>query len=209
MKKSRNLKWVLLGLSAACIVALALWMKFANRPPDKTEVRESELEDMELPFERKNTEAMGLGQLKVYIRECERARDFSECERAYQQAIQLTLGKESMFRDFIDFQFGLAELYLNSLWEYGQFGKQEEIPPGLNRAMDIYDEIIASYPNSELAAEAQFKKGEVFHNEFSGYWNRLHRDDAVREFQKVVQNYPHTDQARRAKERLATLQKEE
>jgi len=209
MRKIKTLRWIGLGLSAACLLTLALWIGFVKRPGDRSEIGEPPSEDTHLPFERKNTETMGFSELRVYIRECERARDLSECERVYQRAIRLTQGRESLFDDFIDFKFGLAGLYLNSLWEYGQFSSTEKIPPGLHLAMTIYDEIIASHPNSELAAEAQFRKGVVFNNEFSGYWNRLHRDDAIREFQKVVDHYPHTDQARRAKERLAALQKED
>lgn len=207
-KRTITIKWIVLGLSIAVVMAFALWAAFVERRQERAKIEEPESEDIGSPFERKDTEAMGVSQLKAYIKECERERDFYECERAYQRAIQLTKDEESLFKDLIDFKFGLAELYLNSLWEYGQFGETKKVPPALKLAIGIYDEIIASYPDSDLAAEAQFRKGEVFHNEFSGYWNRLHRDDAIREFQKVIQLYPETDQAKRAKERLVALQVE-
>jgi tetratricopeptide (TPR) repeat protein len=201
-------EWILLGLLATSLGVIALWIGFRDAPQDRTDIGTLESEEIELHFERENIDAMGLSQLKVYIEECEKARDFYECERAYKRAIQRTQDQKPLLEEFINFKFGLAGLYVNSLWEYGQFGETEKIPPALTSAMHIYDEIIAAFPASELAAEAQFRRGEVFHNEFSGYWNRLHREDAVREFQKVVEFYPGTDQARKAKERLAALQME-
>jgi len=208
MGKTKTLKWVILGLSAALLMTVFLWIGLVKQGPDRARIEEPGSEDVQATFERKNIEAMGFSELKGYIKACERTRDFQECEQAYQRAIRLTRGKNSLFKEFIDFKFGLAELYLNSLWEYGQFGGTEKIPPALRLAMDIYDEIIASHPGSELAADAQFRKGEIFHNEFSGYWNSLHRGDAIREFQKVIELYPDTDHARRAKERVAALQME-
>jgi tetratricopeptide (TPR) repeat protein len=209
MGKARVFKWGALGLSLSLLVIVILWVGFAWRPFEETEIETPGPEEVPPVFERKNIEALDLDQLKAYITACEMAGEFHECERAFQRAIQLTHGDKSRFKEFIDLKFGLAEFYLNSLWEYGQFGEPEEVPPALTLAMDIYDEIISSYPDSELAAEAQFRKGELFHNEFSGYWNTLHRDDAIREFQKVIERYPRTDQARRAKEKLAALQKEQ
>lgn len=208
MGKTKTFKWVVLSLSAAFLVIVSLWIGFVKQHRERAEIGEPGSEDVQSVFERKNIKAMGVSQLKAYIEACERARNFQECEQAYQRAIRLTQVDKSLFKEFINFKFGLAELYLNSLWEYGQFGGTEETPPALSLALGIYDEIIASYPDSELAAEAQFRKGVIFHNELSGYWNSLHTDDAIREFQKVIERYPGTDQARRAEQRLAALQKE-
>ncbi len=208
MKGMKTREWILLGLLATSLGVIALWIGIRQAPQDRTDIDTSEPEEMELHFERKNIDTMGLSQLKAYIEECERGRDFYECERAYKLAIQRTQDQKPLLEEFIDFKFGLAGLYVNSLWEYGQFGETEKIPPALTSAMHIYDEIIAAFPASELAAEAQFRRGEVFHNELSGYWNQLHREEAIREFQKVVEFYPGTDQARKAKEKLAALQKE-
>lgn len=209
MGKTQTTRWIILGLSATFLVIVAVWIGLSKHRQNRTEREEPVAEDVQPVFEKKDIEALDLGQLKAYIEASERARNLYECERAYKRAIQMTQGKSFHFREFIDFKFGLAGLYLNSLWEYGQFGQKEKIPPALKLAIEIYDGIIASYPDSDLAAEAQFRKGEVFHNEFSGYWNRLHIDDAIREFQKVIERYPNTDPARRAKERLAALQKEQ
>lgn len=209
MGKTRTFKLGVLGLSATVLVIIILWIGFVKQREERPEFETPGSEDVESVFERKSIDALDITQLKAYITACERAGDFQECERAYQRAIWLTQGEESLFKEFIDFKFGLAGFYLNSLWEYGQFGGEETTPPALKLAMGIYDEIIASHPSSNLAAEAQFRKAGVFHNEFSGYWNSLHRDDAIREFQKVIERYPQTDQARRAEEKLAALQREE
>lgn len=209
MGKTRAITWAVLGLSAAVLVIIILWIGFTRQRQERSEIWEPGSEDVQPVFERKDIEALDMSQLKAYITACERAGKLQECEQAYQRAIRLTQGKESGFKEFINFKFGLAGFYLHSLWEYGQFGGGEEIPPALRLALGIYDEIIASHPDSELAAEAQFRKAEVFHNEFSGYWNSLHKDDAVREFHKVIEQYPGTDQATRAKERLAALQREQ
>jgi len=208
MRKTKPFKWIILGISAACLLIVALWIGVIRERQETPEIGERGEEELEVIFRRKNTEAMGISQLKAYIEACEEARDFEAGEQAYQRAIELTQGKKSLFMEFMDFKFGLADLYLNSLWEYGQFGEGVEMPPGLRLAIRIYDEIIASYPGSELAAEAQFRKGRVFHNELSGYWNTLHREDAIREFQKVIDVYPGTDQAKRAEQKLATLERE-
>jgi tetratricopeptide (TPR) repeat protein len=205
--RSERLRWVALGLTATFLVILLLWVAVSKQGQNRAGTGEPGSEYAEPVFEKKNIEIMDIAQLKAYVRACERAGDIQECERAYQRAIRLTEGETSQFKEFIDFSFGLAALYLNSLWEYGQFGGAETIPPAITRAMKIYDEIIASNPGSELAAEAQFRRGLAFHNEFSGYWNRLHRGDAIREFQRVIEFYPGTDQARRAEEMLASLQK--
>jgi tetratricopeptide (TPR) repeat protein len=194
-KKNRIVKGVL-GLSAIILVFVFLWIGLMRQRQQQGPVGESGAEDVG---------ALDINQLIAYIRACEEKVDFQKCEQAYQRGIRLTHGKKSRFQEFIDFKFGLAELYMNSLWEYGQFGGEGKIPPALNRAMEIYDEIIASYPGSETGAEAQYRKGEIFHNEFSGYWNTLHLDDAIREFQMVIDRYPGTDQARRAKEKMASL----
>ena len=209
MGLTKTLKWSIVAVSATVLVIMILWLMLASQRHEQFETGMLESKDVEPSFERKNLEALDISQLKTYIAACEMAGDFQECERAYQRAIRLTQGEKSRLNEFIDFKFGLAGLYLHSLWEYGQFGGEETIPPGLKLAMGIYEEIIASYPNSELAAEAQFRKGELFHNELSGYWNSLHTDDAIREFQKVIEQYPGTDQARRARDKLAALQRDE
>lgn len=206
---TKNVTWGIVSFSAAVLVIVILWFVLAPQRREQVETVEPQAEDVQPVFKRKNLEALDISQLSAYIAACEMAGDFQECERAYQRAILLTQGEKSRFKEFIEFKFGLAGLYLHSLWEYGQFGGEEKIPPALKLAMGIYDEIIASYPGSELAAEAQFRKGEIFHNEFSGYWNSLHTGDAIREFQKVIERYPGTDQARRAREKLAALQRDE
>jgi len=203
MVEKRTLKWLLLGLSAAVLVIAFLWVGLIKQRRERTEIEKPGSADVASVFERENIDTMDIPQLKAYITACERAGDFQECERAYGRAIRLTQGEKSRSEESIDFKFGLAEFYLNSLWEYGQFGGGDKIPPALKRAIGIYDEIIASYPDSGLAAEAQFRKGEIFHNELSGYWNTLHRHDAIREFQKVIEHYPDTDQARRAEKMLS------
>ncbi len=209
MGTTKTLKWGISGLLAVSLVFIGLWVGLVRQYPERPEIGEPGSVDLEPTLGKRNIEAMNVSQLKAYIKACERTRNFYACERAYQRAIQLTQGEKSLFKEFIDFKFGLAELCLNSLWEYGQFGGDEEIPPALSRAIGIYDQIIASYPGSNLAADAQFRKGEVFNNEFSGYWNNLHREDAIREFQAVIRLYPGTYHARRAAERLAALEREE
>ena len=209
MGKTRALKWGLLILSVAILVFIVLRITLLHERQKQTEIGDVEREDVQPPFEKKDIETLNVSQLKAYITACEIAGDYQECERAYRRAIRLTQDDKSRFRELIDLKFGLADLYVNSLWEYGQFGGEDKMPPALKRAIGIYDEIIASFPGSELAAEAQFRKGILFHNELSGYWNSLHADDAIREFQKVIEQYPETDQARRAKEKLAALQREE
>ena len=207
MKGMKPLHWAVLGLSVLVLVVIVWRLVPGDRPPDRVGMA-PESQDTAPVFERKNTEAMDLSELTVYAQACEGARDFQECERAYQRAISLTQGDASRFEEFIGFKFRLANLYLNSLWEYGQFGGTGEFPPALKRALDIYDELITSYPNSDVAAEAQFGKGLIFHNELSGYWNSLHTGDAIREFQKVIDDYPGTDQARRAEQVLLALREE-
>lgn len=209
MGKTKALKWGLLTLSVAVLVFIVLRITLLHERQKQAGIGETEQEDIQPAFERKDIETLSLGQLKAYITACEIAGDYQECERVYRRAIRLSQDNGLHFKELIDLKFGLADLYVNSLWEYGQFGGEDKMPPALKRAMGIYDEIIASFPGSELAAEAQFRKGILFHNELSGYWNSLHADDAVREFQKVIEQYPETDQARRAKEKLAALQREE
>lgn len=209
MGKTKALKWGLLTLSVAVLVFIVLRITLLHERQKQADIGETEQEDVQPAFEKKDIETLSLGQLKAYITACEIAGDYQECERAYRRAIRLTRDNRSHFKELIDLKFGLADLYVNSLWEYGQFGGEDKMPPALKRAMGIYDEIIASFPGSELAAEAQFRKGILFHNQLSGYWNSLHADDAIREFQKVIEQYPETDQARRAKEKLAALQREE
>ncbi|MBW2058026.1 MAG: hypothetical protein JRH07_17035 [Deltaproteobacteria bacterium] len=209
MDKAKIVRWSIVGVSAAVVLVVSLWIWIARERSEQPRAGKTEPRVAPRFFEKKSLEGMDTNQLRAYILACEKAGDLQACEEAYKRAIRLTRGQKSRFQEFIDFQFGLADLYLNSLWEYGQFGGGEEIPPALTRALKIYDEIIASYPGSELAAEAQFRKGEVFHNEFSGYWNNLHRKDAIREFQKVIEHYPDTDQAQKATHRLAALLEEE
>ena len=203
--EKRNLKWFVLGLSAVVVVIGFLWIGLTKEERERPEIGKTEPDDFASVFERKDIHAMDIDQLKAYIRACEGARDLKECERAYLRAIQLTQGEGSLSKEYVEFRFGLAEFYLNALWEYGQFGGAEKIPPAIERAIRIYDEIIASHPDSELAAEAQFRKGRIFHNELSGYWNALHTDDAIREFEKVIVHYPDTEQARRARDILSLL----
>jgi tetratricopeptide (TPR) repeat protein len=208
MAGMKPIHWALLGLSVAVLVTIVWWLGSADRPPERVDIVEPESQTTPPVFERKDIEAMDLSELAAYIKACESARDFQECEQAYQRAISLTQDEASRFEEFIGFKFGLANLYLNSLWEYGQFGGTGELPPALTRALKIYDEIITSYPDSDAAAEAQFGKGVVFHNELSGYWNSIHTGDAIREFQKVIDHYPGTDQAKRAEQVLLALREE-
>jgi tetratricopeptide (TPR) repeat protein len=208
MPKTRAVRWMLWGGSAAVALMVALWIGLPRRPHDQTSNIGADSGGEAPGFERKNIHAMDVHKLKTYITACESARDLQECERAYKRAIRLTRDDPLRHDDFIQLQFGLAGLYLNSLWEYGQFGSEETTPPALKRAIDIYDNIIAAYPDTAWAAEAQFRRAQVFHNEFSGYWNALHRDDAIREFREVVERYPGTPQARRAEQMLIALQDE-
>jgi len=208
MPKTSAVRWVVWGVVAAVMAAVALWLGL-SRQQDGIDLMKSDRDGGTPNYEQKDIRTMDVRQLKTYIAACESARDLQECERAYKRAIRLTRGDTSRHDDFIQFQFGLAGLYLNSLWEYGQFGSEEVTPPALKRAIDIYDDVIAAYPDSAWAAEAQFRKARVFHNELSGYWNALHRDDAIREFHKVIQQYPGTPQARKAEQVLIRLQKED
>ena len=182
-----------------------LWIGLTKQERERPEIGRTGPEDFASIFERKDIDAMDIDQLRAYIGACEKARDLGECERAYLRAIQLTQGEMSRSKEYAEFRFALAEFYLNALWEYGQFGGEEKVPPAIERAIRIYDEIIASRPDSELAAEAQLRKGRIFHNELSGYWNALHTDDAIREFEKVVVHYPDTEQAKQAKKILSLL----
>ena len=206
MPKTRAVRWTLLGGLAAVALTVGLWIGLPRRSHDQRNSIGAVSEGEAPGFERKNIHAMDIDTLKAYITACEGARDLEECERAYKRAIRLTRDDTSEDQDLIQLQFGLAGLYLNSLWEYGQFGSEETTPPALKRAIDIYDNVIAAYPDTAWAAEAQLRRAQVFHNEFSGYWNALHRDDAIREFRKVVEQYPGTPQARRAEQMLITLQ---
>ena len=209
MPRTSAVRWMLWGGSVALALMIALWIGLPRRPHDQTRNIGTDSEREAPGFERKNIHAMDIHKLQTYITACEDARDLQECERAYKRAIRLTRDDPLRHQDFIQLQFGLAGFYLNSLWEYGQFGSEETTPPALKRAIDIYDNVIAAYPDTAWAAEAQFRRAQVFHNELSGYWNALHRDDAIREFQKVVERYPETPQARRAEQMLITLQKED
>jgi len=206
MPKTSAVRWMLWGVSAAVALMVALWIGLPRRPHDQTSTVGHGSEGKAPDFEREDIHTMDIHRLKAYITACEGARDLQECERAYNRAIRLTRDDPVRHQDFIQLQFGLAGLYLHSLWEYGQFGSKETTPPALKRAIDIYDTVIAAYPDTAWAAEAQFRRAQVFHNEFSGYWNALHHDDAIREFQKVVEQYPGTPQARKAEEMLITLQ---
>ena len=208
MPKTRAVRWMLWGGSAAVALMVALWIGLPRRPHDQTSNIGADSGGEAPGFERKDIHAMDVHKLKAYITACEGARDLQECERAYERAIRLTRDDPLRHQDFIQLQFGLAGFYLNSLWEYGQFGSEETTPPALKRAIDIYDNVIAAYPDTAWAAEAQFRRAQVFHNEFSGYWNALHRDDAIREFRKVVERYPGTPQAQRAEQMLIALQDE-
>jgi tetratricopeptide (TPR) repeat protein len=209
MGKASGVRWVVWGAAAAIMAAVALWMGLSSKQPDGVDLIESERNRRTPKHEQEDIRTMDLTQLKAYISACEGIRDLQECERAYKRAIRLTRGDTSRRHDFIQFQFGLAGLYLNCLWEYGQFGSKEATPPALKRAMGIYDDVIAGHPDSPWAAEAQLRKAQLFHNELSGYWNALHRDDAIRELHKVIQQYPGTPQARKAEQMLMRLQKED
>jgi len=77
--------------------------------------------------------------------------------------------------------------------------KRSNLVGDLNEALDYYTRLTKRFPKDRLAAEAQFKIGEVYH------YHKKDTDRAYVEYLKVTLNFSHSAQAELAHERMAQI----
>jgi TolA-binding protein len=66
-------------------------------------------------------------------------------------------------------------------------------------AIEKYEEVIANFPSTEEAAEAQLRIGNIYH------WNLKQPEKAIQAYQKVISGYPNTPFAVEAEVRLGEV----
>ncbi len=93
------------------------------------------------------------------------------------------------FKDAIEREFGVAEAFAS--------GKRLKLVgpitlPSLDKAIEIYEHIIAQAPYGEYGARAQFRLGEC-------YRRQQRYEEASKAFQKVLDEYPNSSLVEEAK----------
>ena len=170
------------------------------------------------PVSRQRLSEMGLNQVTKLAGEC---RDLLRqgCLAVFERGVELTKDDPGHKAEHVQFLFDLANEFVRvTLWEDGQlaedrFALEDSKAPagrkrsfaGIDRADEIYREIMEFYPGSPWEAQAALERALMYSNALSGKWGREHARKARLLLARVIRDYAKTPQSALAVEELKRL----